>query len=57
MRAREIELHGRTIFVLNGLCPLDDDHATAVEGLRQAIQKEPDAVAFGCINGKWVAAA
>ena len=57
MRAREIELHGKTIFVLNGLCPLDDDHATAVEGLRQAIQKEPDAVAFGCINGKWVAAA
>ncbi len=56
MRPKEIELDGRTVFVLNGLCSLDDDHATAVEQLREAIQKEPDAVAFGCINGKWVAA-
>ena len=29
----------------------------AVERLREAVQKEPVAVAFGCINGKWVAAA
>jgi hypothetical protein len=57
VRAKEIELHGRTVFVLNGLCSLDDDHATAVERLREAVQKEPVAVAFGCINGKWVAAA
>jgi hypothetical protein len=57
VRAKEIELHGKTIFVLNGLCSLDDDHATAVERLREAIRKEPDAVAFGCLNGKWVAAA
>ena len=54
MRAREIDLHGRTIFVLNGLCFLDDD---AIERLLEAVQKEPDAVAFGCMNGKWVAAA
>ena len=57
VRAKEIELHGRTVFVLNGLCTLDDDHATAVERPSEAVQKEPDAVAFGCINGKWVAAA
>ena len=41
--------------MLNGLCSFDDDHSTAVERLREAIRKEPDAVAFGCINGKWVA--
>lgn len=57
MRTKEIELHGKTIFVLNGLCSLDDNHARAVEALREAIRNEPDAVAFGCINGKWVAAA
>ena len=58
MRAKEIELHGRTVFVLNGLCTLENDfYATAVERLREAVQKDPDAVAFGCINGKWVAAA
>ena len=54
VRAREIELHGRTVFVLNGLCSLDDD---AIERLLEAAQKDPDAVAFGCMNGKWVAAA
>ena len=54
MRAREIELHGRTVFVLNGLCSLDDD---GIERLLEAAQKDPDAVAFGCMNGKWVAAA
>jgi hypothetical protein len=47
-------LHGRTVFVLNGLCSLDDD---AIERLLEAVKKDPDAVAFGCMNGKWVAAA
>jgi hypothetical protein len=54
VRARAIELHGRTVFVLNGLCSLDDD---AIERLLEAVKKDPDAVAFGCMNGKWVAAA
>ena len=58
MRAKQIELHGRVVFVLNGLCSLEDDfHATAVERLREAVHNEPDAVAFGCMDGKWVAAA
>ena len=58
MRAKVVELHGKTVFVLNGFSgPEDDLHAKAVERLREAIEKEPDAVAFGCLDGKWVAAA
>ena len=58
MRAKVIELHGKRVFVLNGFSsPEDYLHACAVERLRKAIKEEPDAVAFGCIDGKWVAAA
>ena len=46
------------MFVLNGFSsPENDLHAHAVERLREAIEEEPDAVAFGCLDGKWVAAA
>ena len=58
VRAKVIELHGKRVFVLNGFSsPENDLHAHAVERLREAIEEEPDAVAFGCLDGKWVAAA
>lgn len=61
MRTTVIELEGKRLFVLNGLMAAENNSKPtdieAVEQLVEAIKKDPDAVAFGCIAGKWVAAA
>jgi hypothetical protein len=58
MRPTIIELEGKKLFVLNGLFP-DEEHDNTVElgQLLVASKKEPDAVAFGWMAGKWFAAA
>jgi len=61
MRPRVVELHGKKVLVLNGLTTAESgtksSDAEALDKLVEAIAKNPDAVAFGCISGKWVAAA
>ncbi len=58
MLAHLIELNGKKIFVLNGLSSLgSEEWNAAIESLHEAVQSEPEAVAFGCIEGRWVAAA
>lgn len=61
MRTTVIELEGKRLFVLNGLMAAEIDgkptDIEAAEKLVEAIKKDPDAVAFGYISGKWVAAA
>ena len=53
-----IELNGKTIFVLNGLSSLGtEEWSEAIESLHEAVESEPEAVAFGRIEGRWVAAA
>ena len=56
--AHLIELNGKTIFVLNGLSSLGtEEWSEAIESLHEAVESEPEAVAFGRIEGRWVAAA
>jgi hypothetical protein len=51
-------LDGRKVFVLNGLtAPESEEWSQAIKSLHEAIESEPDAVAFGCVYGRWVAAA
>ena len=58
MRARLVELNGRKVFVLNGLsAPESEQWSEAIKSLHEAVEREPDAVAFGCVDGRWVAAA
>jgi len=58
MRPTVIELKGKKLFVLNGLFPDDGrDNSIELDQLLVASQKEPDAVAFGWMAGKWFAAA
>ena len=58
MRAQLVELDGRKVFVLNGLsAPESEEWSQAIKSLHEAVESEPDAVAFGCVYGKWVAAA
>ncbi len=53
MRTTVIELEGKKLFVLNGL--LADE--VELDQLIQATRRDPDAVAFGRMAGKWVATA
>ncbi len=61
MRTTVIELEGKRLFVLNGLiaAKLDDRPVDfeAIDMLVEAVKRDPDAVAFGRIAGKWFAAA
>ena len=58
MRARLVELNGRKVFVLNGLsAPESAQWSEVIKSLHDAVEREPDAVAFGCVDGRWVAAA
>jgi hypothetical protein len=61
VRTEVIELEGKRFFVLNGLIAAENsDGAGYIEALKKlvaAIKRDPDAVAFGCISGRWVAAA
>jgi hypothetical protein len=58
MRPTIVELEGKKIFVLNGLFTDEDqDNSIELDQLLIASQKEPDAVAFGWMAGKWFAAA
>ncbi len=58
MRAHLIELDGRKVFVLNGLsAPESEQWSAAIKSLHEAVERDPDAVAFGCVDGRWVAAA
>ena len=53
-----IELNGKKIFVLNGLSSLGtEEWSEAIESLHEAVESEPEAVAFGRIEARWVAAA
>jgi len=46
--AHLIELNGKTIFVLNGLSSLGtEEWSEAIESLHEAVESEPEAVAFG----------
>jgi methyl coenzyme M reductase subunit D len=61
MMSPTIELRGRKIFLLSGATK---DKKTGqivtiqeVERLIAAVHQNPDAVAFGCIHGRWVAGA
>jgi hypothetical protein len=62
VRTIVVELLGRKIFVLNGLPSSESERRglasrELMERLRAAVRKNPDAVAFGCTAGRWVAAA
>ena len=58
MRTTVIELEGKKLFVLNGLLADEEDLKSAeLIQLIQATKRDPDAVAFGRVAGKWVAAA
>ena len=58
MLAHLIELNGKRIFVLNGLSsPESEEWSEAIESLHEAVESEPEAVAFGRIQGRWVGAA
>ncbi len=58
MRTTVIELEGKKLFVLNGLIADEADRKPEeLNQLIQAAKKDPDAVAFGRMAGKWVAAA
>jgi hypothetical protein len=53
-----VELEGKKLFVLNGLFADEErDSAVELDQLLIASQREPDAVAFGWMAGKWFAAA
>jgi hypothetical protein len=61
VRTEVLELEGKRLFVLNGLIAAGKSgevgYIEALKKLVEAIKRDPDAVAFGCISGKWVAAA
>ena len=58
MLAHLIEFDGKEVFVLNGLSTLEgDDWSDAIQSQHEAVEREPEAVAFGRLNGRWVAAA
>jgi hypothetical protein len=58
VRAHLIELDGKKVFVLNGLsAPESEDWSEAINSLHEAVEREPEAVAFGHIEGRWFAAA
>ena len=58
MLAHLIELNGKKIFVLNGLSSLgSEEWSEAIESLHEAVECEREAVGFGRIEGRWVAAA
>jgi hypothetical protein len=53
-----IELEGKKLFVLNGLVTdQGDPRSEELAELMLAARKDPDAVAFGRMAGKWIAAA
>jgi hypothetical protein len=57
----KIELHGKTVFLLNGARTAKKTGTrVAIESedrLLDAARQNPDAVAFGYMSGRWVAAA
>jgi hypothetical protein len=65
MALPKIVLRGRKIILLSGFKDGAKDNSTkhrslvvdAKDKLRQAAQRNPDAVAFGYVAGEWVAAA
>ncbi|HEX9882155.1 MAG TPA: hypothetical protein VGA65_06570 [Hyphomicrobium sp.] len=58
MRTIVIELEGKKLFVLNGLVTdQGDPRSEELAELMLAARKDPDAVAFGRMAGKWIAAA
>ncbi len=57
----KIELQGKKLILLNGARP-EKKTGTAVQldapdKLIEAVLRDPDAVAFGYMSGRWVAAA
>jgi hypothetical protein len=64
MALPKIALRGRKIILLSGYREEDDRRARrrgvvidAEDKLRQAVKRDPDAVAFGYVAGEWVASA
>jgi hypothetical protein len=58
VRTIVIELEGKKLFVLNGLATdQGDPRSEDLAALVLAARKDPDAVAFGRMAGKWIAAA
>lgn len=66
MALPKIALCGRKIILLSGFKQEDDARASArrrgvvidaESKLRQAVKRDPDAVAFGYVAGEWVASA
>lgn len=61
MAFMKIELQGKKVILLNG-ASAEKKTGTAVDleapdKLLEAAQRDPDAVAFGYMSGRWVAAA
>jgi hypothetical protein len=56
-----IELHGRKVILLSGARRVrkteDNVYIEAHDNLLDAARENPDAVAFGYVSGRWVAAA
>lgn len=56
-----IEVQGKKVILLNGVGGrkgvVEPKDIPAIEQLRHAARKDPDAVAFGYMSGRWVAAA
>jgi hypothetical protein len=61
VRTVVIELNGKRLFVLNGLPASEHKNRPVyfevVAQLVEAVKRDPDAVAFGRVSGRWVAAA
>jgi hypothetical protein len=63
------EVCGKQVILLNGTCPYAEDcahrcpigehgaHIEAPEKLIEAARRDPDAVAFGFLAGRWISAA
>ena len=62
MEPIKTELPGKRVILLNGTCADRKKAGKAIaieapDGLIEAARRNPDAVAFGYLRGKWVAAA
>jgi hypothetical protein len=58
VRTTVIELEGKKLFVLNGLMTDQGEQTPEVlDELILAARKDPDAVAFGRMAGRWIPAA
>lgn len=55
-----IEVEGKTVILLSGACVEAEGEAAVIaepEKLYAAARRDPDAVAFGYLQGRWIAAA